>query len=186
MAVDERIIQLFAEGNQEAFRVIFQLCYPRICAFVQGFVKDEEDSKDIVQLVFIKLWEKRTQFSEVRNFDAYLYTLTKYTMLNFISAKSIHPPMVEVTGQEVETGFSQQDELEAKDLRLLIDMVIEKLPPQRRAVFCLSRKEGLSNDEIALRLGIQKKTVENHLNLALKALKDVLSFPLILLMFWEL
>lgn len=184
MKVDAQTIDAFAQGDHEAFRALFKAFYPKVCAFVHGFVKDPDDAEDVVQLVFIKLWEKRQHFLRVHHLDAYLYQLTKYTMLNFIRTKSIVPPMTEVTEQVAENEYTQEEELEAKDLRLIMEMVVENMPPQRRTIFKLSRMEGLSNEEIAQRLGIQKKTVENHLNLALKELKQALLLSLILLTIW--
>ena len=67
-----------------------------------------------------------------------------------------------------------EEELYAKELSLLIDLTIEKMPPQRRLIFIMSRKEGLNNDEIALKLNINKRTVENHLTQALADLRRVI------------
>ena len=73
---------------------------------------------------------------------------------------------------EEEDNHSPLEDLVAKDLTLLIDMVVENMPPQRRLIYKLSREAGLSNGEIAERLQLAKKTVENHLNLALKELRN--------------
>lgn len=69
----------------------------------------------------------------------------------------------------------------AKDLALLVEMVVENMPAQRQAVYKMSREMGMSNDEIALKLGIQKKTVENHLNLALKELRKTIYWVVVTL-----
>ena len=79
---------------------------------------------------------------------------------------------------------SPLEQIEASDLQLLIDMTVENMPPQRQAVYKLSRVEGLSNDQIAERLGLQKKTVENHLNLALGEIRKVLKMFILLLLAW--
>ena len=77
-----------------------------------------------------------------------------------------------------------QEQIEAQDLRLLIDMIVENMPPQRQTIYRMSREEGLSNDEIAERLGLQKKTVENTLNLALRQIREMLKFLILLLLPW--
>ena len=69
-------------------------------------------------------------------------------------------------------------------MRLLIDMIVENMPPQRQTIYRMSREEGLSNDEIAERLGLQKKTVENTLNLALRQIREMLKFLILLLLPW--
>ena len=81
---------------------------------------------------------------------------------------------------EEETYDSPDEDLIAKDLQLLIDMVVENMPPQRKLIYQLSREAGLSNAEIAEKLELSKKTVENHLNLALKELRKILLYLLIL------
>ncbi|WP_373736107.1 sigma factor-like helix-turn-helix DNA-binding protein, partial [Bacteroides heparinolyticus] len=76
--------------------------------------------------------------------------------------------------------YTPHDELIAKDLQLLMDMVVSKMPPKRKLIYELSRKKGLSNEQIAEKLGIQKKTVENHLNIALNELRETLSLSVLL------
>lgn len=79
---------------------------------------------------------------------------------------------------------SPHDEVVAKDTQLLIDMVVENMPPQRQAIYRMSREQCLKNDEIAQQLGLQKKTVENHLNLALKEMKKALYLMILLQAYW--
>lgn len=94
--------------------------------------------------------------------------------------------MVEISDiRNLPTGqTSPIEQIEASDLQLLIDMTVENMPPQRQAVYKLSRVEGLSNDQIAEKLGLQKKTVENHLNLALGEIRKVLKMFILLLLAW--
>ena len=105
-------------------------------------------------------------------------------MMNFLSKKKYEAqPLSLGANQSRSSGATPQDLLEMQDTKLLIDMVVCNMPTQRRQVYEMSRKEGLSNDEIAQRMKLRKKTVENHLNLALKELRKVLKC-LFLLMFW--
>lgn len=184
MLPNEDILRGVVGGSHEAFRSLFMCYYPKVRAFIHGFLKNDDDAEDVAQLVFIKLWNKREQFRNVHHFDAYLYALTKYTMLNFIAAKRPVVFTEEVEKLETACETTPDIELETRDLELRIDMIVESMPLQRRTVFRLSRIQGLANDEIARRLGIQKKTVENHLNLALKELKEALQVYLIMLIIW--
>ena len=180
MIVNHTVVEDFANGSHTAFREIFRISYPQIKAFIRGFIKDPDDTEDLTQMVFIKLWEKRAMFLQVHNFNAYLFTLTKYTIFNYIAAKSTLPPIDDsVDIPEKTNDFTQHDDLIAKDLQLFIDMVVENMPAQRKRVYWLSRVEGLSNDEISIKMNLQKKTIENHLNLALKELKESILLLLI-------
>ena len=183
MIISQDIIEELTEGNQEAFRIIFKAAYPQVRAFSLGLLKNDA-ADDIAQLVFIKLWTKRAMLAQVRNFDTYLYTITKNTVLNHIASRKAL--MIDITDiPNVSTdNVSPLDQIEAGDMQLLIDMVVENMPPQRQAVYRMSREEGLSNDQIAETLELQKKTVENHLNLALGDIRKVLKFFIMLLLGW--
>lgn len=184
MVISQDIIEELTEGSQEAFRMVFKAAYPQVRAFSKGFTKNDADADDIAQQVFIKLWTKRAILANVRNFETYLYTITKNTVLNHMaSQKAFMVDISDVRNLSTE-NTSPLEQIEASDLQLLIDMTVENMPPQRQAVYKLSRVEGLSNDQIAERLGLQKKTVENHLNLALGEIRKVLKMFILLLLAW--
>ena len=184
MVISQDIIEELTEGNQEAFRMVFKAAYPQVRAFSKGFTKNDADADDIAQQVFIKLWTKRAILANVRNFETYLYTITKNTVLNHMaSQKAFMVDISDVRNLSTE-NTSPLEQIEASDLQLLIDMTVENMPPQRQAVYKLSRVEGLSNDQIAEKLGLQKKTVENHLNLALGEIRKVLKMFILLLLAW--
>ena len=184
MLISQDLIEELTEGNQEAFRMVFKAAYPQVRAFSKGFTKNDTDADDIAQQVFIKLWTKRAILANVRNFETYLYTITKNTVLNHMaSQKAFMVDISDVRNLSTE-NTSPLEQIEASDLQLLIDMTVENMPPQRQAVYKLSRVEGLSNDQIAEKLGLQKKTVENHLNLALGEIRKVLKMFILLLLAW--
>lgn len=178
MDMEENLFQKLAEGDHTAFKQVYRMYFPRIHAFAYGFLKNKDEADELTQMVFIKLWDKHELFSEVRNFDSYLFTLTKYTVFNYIRAKHMLP----ISDEDIPDQCNQDtpyDKLIANDLRLLIDLTVSQMPPKRQQIFRMSRLEGVSNEEIAERLGIQKKTVENHLNLALNELRKVIMFVLL-------
>lgn len=140
--------------------------------------------EEVTQLVFIRLWNKRMLFSQVRCFDAYLFTLAKYTLFNYIATENA---MMRLEECEIENVYNEQtphDELVAKDLQLFIDMIVDNMPPQRKLIYQLSRIKGLSNGEIAKTLNLQKKTIKNHLNLALREIREIL-FSYVLCFFYD-
>jgi RNA polymerase sigma-70 factor (ECF subfamily) len=164
--------------------MVFQAAYPNVRAFTLGFIKNEADADDISQLVFIKLWTNRDKLANVRNFDSFLYTITKNTVLNHIASRKAYTIDIS-SARNITTGDDTPiDQIEAQDLQLLIDMIVENMPPQRQTIYKMSREEGLSNDIIAERLGLQKKTVENHINLALGEIRKMLKILILLLLNW--
>lgn len=184
---DTDTMKKLAIGDEDVFHHLFDRYYSKVYYFILNLVKSIDDSEDLAQDVFIKIWTNRAAFKEVKNFEAYLYVLTrnsvftyfqsKYTRYSFESTDSL---LIEQIADE-----SPYEDLIAKDLQLLIDMKVDAMPPQRKKVYQLSRQFGMSSEEIALKLGITKKTVENHLNLALKELHGIISIYLLMLKLWE-
>lgn len=163
-----------SKGSQEAFREIFMRYFPKIKIFCLKILGAEEDAEDMAQEIFIKIWNERDHFSNVLNLNAYLFRLSRNLLYDFQTEKqrkSQHNVDWEV--DEIDS-ISPQEVLEEKDLRTIVNFHVEHMPQQRRTIYRLSREQGLSNAEIAERIGITKKSVENHLNLALKELRKAL------------
>lgn len=163
-----------ASGDVPAFEALFRQYYPRVRAFALGLAKEASDADDIAQQVFVKLWTHRSQLIDVRNFDSYLYKTARNTFLDYIRSRKEY-----LVTERIDDGMclldsaSPFEDLERKELRLLIEMVVESMPPRRQAVYRMSREQGLSLDEISKVLSISKKTAENHLNLALRELRKI-------------
>ena len=158
MTDEKSILEQFAAGNHTAFRELFMRYHLKVYYFVLGLVKSESDAEDLTQEIFLKLWTHRSRFTEVRTFGSYLYVLAKHTAFNYIESRRVNL------------------------VSLLVDMIVETMPPQRRMIYRMSRNEGLSNTEIAENLQLSKKTVEKHLNLALRELRNVvLTFLLVMI-----
>ena len=173
-----------SKGDKKAYETMFRKFYSKVHRFVVMLLKNKDDADDVCQLIFLKIWNKREKFTEIKDFDSYLFILTKHTVINYISTKHIIPIDVDSIPDSYHSDSSPLDDVEVKDTQLLIDMVVENLPRQRQMIYRMSREQHLKNEEIAQRLGIQKKTVENHLNLALKEIKKALYFVYLLTRFW--
>ena len=181
---DKDIVQRIAQGDAKAFRNFFRLHYPQVYAFAFSFVKNGMDADDIAQTVFISLWQRREFLTSVVNADAYLFRMTRNRVFNFFVANDRMPQQLSIDSARDSGGDANPQEiLMAKDTKLLVDMIVEGMPAQRRKVYRMSREEGLSNEEIAHKLGLEKKTVENHLNNALKEIRKALIIYF-MLMFW--
>ena len=176
IAEEKLLVSQFSQGSHIAFKALFMRYYPKVRSFIMGLVKSESEAEDLTQEVFLKLWTHREKFCEVEVLGTYLYVLTKNTNFNYLRSRQNRQDSQGTEWVEESTDTTPYEELVAKDLQLLIDMVVENMPPQRQMIFRLNREAGLTNAEIAEKLQISKKTVENHLNLALKELKNALLF----------
>ena len=184
MEIEKEIVVQLSQGNQKAFNIVFRQFYPKIHRFVSMLLKNKDDTDDVCQIIFEKVWKKREKFADVKDFDSYLFILAKYTVVNYISAKHIFPIDIDSLPDQYTSESSPLNDVVAKDTQLFIDMIVENMPQQRQMIYRMSREQHLKNEEIALRLGIQKKTVENHLNLALKEIKKALYLTFLLQLYW--
>jgi len=164
------------EGNHKAFDALFAWYHPKLIYFFNGFLKDEEMACDMAQEIFFKVWINRGTISKVDSFGKYLFRMARNMIYDYFDHSLIREKYNTKHRQEIVVYTDMiEEELYAEELSLLIDIVIEKMPPQRKRIFEMSRKEGLTNQEIAEELNINKRTVENHLTQALSDIRRVIS-----------
>ena len=170
-------------GDRAAFEESFRAHYRPLCAFAMQYVKDRDGVEDLVQDLFFRLWQDRERITITSSLRSYLFTAVRNRCLNALSAKGRVRPLNEEVDdrlQEEERGEEEHAERAAR-----VQAAIEALPEERRKVFRLSRYEGLKYHEIAERLGISVKTVENQMGKALKTLREELA-DLLPLLLWLL
>lgn len=180
---NKEILKSVAAGDKSAFDILFKQFYAKVHRFVFMLLKNNDDADDVSQMIFTKLWMKRERLASVNDFDSYLFVLSKYTTINFISASKVIPIDVDTLPDVVQKS-TPHDDVVAKDMQLLIDMVVENMPTQRQTIYRMSREQHMKNEDIANKLGLQKKTVENHLNLALKEIKKAIYIAILLSPHW--
>ena len=160
-----------ADGDTGAFRGLFDAYYPQVLGFMNGILSKEDDAADLAQEVFLKLWLMRAALPDISALRSYLYRMSLNQAINYIRKNRIVP---EELLADLPYDQMVEERIDLKDKELLIAAAVEKMPEQRRKVFVMSRFENFTNDEIASILGLKKKTVENHLNLALRDLRAAL------------
>ena len=158
----------------QAFRIYYDTYYEQLCRFLNFYTHDVAVIEDIIQEVFLKLWENKDCI-EITYIKTYLFRAAKNRVLNYLRDE-------ENRHQLLENWFNQQlEERKYKDcfdidaLTKVVNRAIEQLPERCREIFSLSRKEGLSYRQIAERLGISVKTVETQISIALKRIREILS-----------
>ena len=166
-----------AAGDRSAFRQLFDNYYPVVFGFMKSILQVREDASDVAQEVFIKLWLIRSALPDISSLRFYLYRMSLNQTINFIKRKKV------ASGALVpDIPYDQmvEDAIDMKDKEAFIAAIVGRMPERRRKIFIMSRIEHRTNDEIATLLHIKKKTVENHLNLALKELRAALPAALFL------
>ena len=160
------------KNDTDIFEILFKKHQPALVQFAYSKVNSLEEAKEIVQEVFIKVWERWDNLSLDDNLKYYLFTSTKNRCLNYLKRNK------QESFERIEEGHAfiiPTDNLQVLELEVIISKAIEALPGKRREVFLLSRREQLSHQQIAELLEISYKTVENQIGLALKSIKGSLA-----------
>jgi RNA polymerase sigma-70 factor (ECF subfamily) len=169
---DYKHVAAVARGDHEAFKALFMLYFPKVKLFIVRLVKSDAVAEELAQDIFVKVWEKRQTLTAVASVNAYLYRMAKNAVLNYLQHKCVENRYVEQ--QTFSDNLSADALFHAKEAALLIQLTVAKMPAQRKRIFELSRTSHLKNEEIAQTLNLSKKTVENHINLALKEIREAL------------
>lgn len=152
------------------FKMVFHTYYNSLCNYAFTFVKEEDVSEDIVQEVFMRVWEGRRELLLEDSVRYYLFTAVRNNSITHLRQKK-NSAVTTWNGEEIMNEPAPERKEAEPDQRLLLQKAIGQLPPKCREVFLLSRLSGLTYKEIASSLGISVKTVENQLGKALKILR---------------
>ena len=167
---EKKLIALLKSGNILAFNQLFEVYSSKLFLFAKGYLKSVEDSEELVQDVFTTIWEKREQLKPELSFKSYIFTIAFNVIKKHFRQKAMFKKFVNAELLE-ESSIETTQKIDYNSLKNRILEIAQSLPEKRRDVFIKSRFEGFSNKEIAEELGLSKKTIENHLNLALKEIK---------------
>ena len=175
--LEQRYLKKLGEGDHDAFDALFMSYYPRVKSFLAGFVKDGELAADMTQDVFFRVWINRVTVAKVTSFKSYLFRIARNMIYDHYDHSLIEERYAAKQRQKtnIDLYAVEEEGFHARELSLLIDLSIEKMPAQRRRVFTMSRTEGLSNERIAKELNISKRTVENHITIALGELRKIVT-----------
>lgn len=173
---DQLLVESIREGDEQAFKRLFFSYYYDLCAFASQVTDSEEQARDVVQEVFYKLWKRREQWTIHSSLKAYLFQSVRNEALNEIDRerhrRQIREKIAKREEDRFERGQRSRDEVDNEQLFNRIWCLVEEMPRRRRTVFVLHRKHGLTYKEIAEIMDIRRKTVENHMGLALNEIRE--------------
>ena len=172
MDEDKYLLELLKKNDSVAFEVLFKKYASRLYHFSLHFFHGSTyDAEEVVQNVFLKIWENRAEIGSVQNFNSYLITIAKHQIYDTIRHKFVtqehHQNILLFSAK----SRSDEDHYILKNMIELMLSRIEKLPDQQREVILL-RNQGYTNPEIAQKLAISTRTVETHVSNALKTLRQ--------------
>ena len=176
------LLKLLKNGDMNAFDIIYKKYSRRLYGFIFRYVKQTVDTEEIVQEVFIKIWQSRDKINIYSSFEAFLFTVAHNTTVNLLKKRATEQKYAEHVKslQHINEVYEITDEIHYKELRHKFQGLLNELSPRQREIFQLSRDEGLSHKEIAEKLGISTNTVKNHLVTTLSFLRSRLDNGLII------
>jgi RNA polymerase sigma-70 factor (family 1) len=166
--------------NEKAMELLFEELFRkhecRLYNLAQQLTKSEQYAKDVIQEVFIKLWERRHELDRIDNIEAWLYRMTENKVIDFLRKAAADGRLKEAVWK----NFPLQQEshevlIETKEYHQIIRKAIDSLPTQRKLIYQLNRERGLNYQEIAQTLQISKHTVKNQLSTALQSIRRFLA-----------
>jgi len=168
---EKELITSLKRGNKSAFETLYRDYWAKVYNFAHVYILAKDEIEDVVQEVFIKVWKSRLSLKEEKNMSSYLFVITRNLIFNQ-SRKKINEKAYKMMAlRSIHISNHLEEEIEVDDLKFHLEKLVTKMPKRQEEVFRLSRNHYLSYKEIAEALCITEKTVERHMNEALKFLR---------------
>jgi len=172
---DDELLLMLKANNELGLKCIYDKYWKRLYLSAFNIIREAEPCEDIVQDILLQLWLKRAEV-EIYSLKSYLFSAVRYKVLSFIRLASHRKIFIGPGELEQLAGIEElKDRLNERDIANILDNGIASLPQRCKEVFTLSRKEFLTNRQIAERMGISIKTVEAQMTIALRQLKKSMS-----------
>ena len=169
---DEELILLLKERDKLAFTEIYQRNWHMLYLHTFKVLGDEDEAKDLVQDTFFSIWEKSGDLEIKTNLKGYLFVAVRNRVFSLIRKKKANPDFVDIVMEELnQLDNTTVEHIDERELIRLIDLEIEQLPKKMKEVFELSRKEFLTNKEIARKLNMSEEAVKKQIHRSIKTLK---------------
>ena len=171
---NKELLQLIKNNDRVAFYHLYERYSSRIFGFVLKFIKQKADAEEIVQEVFIKIWETRDKIDLYASFESFLFTIAYNSTINMFRERAREKKYIEYlkSMQQIDNAPDFINEIYFEELNEKVHALLNEVTPRQKEVFLLSREEGLSHDEIAKKLDITVNTVKKHISNVLAFLKS--------------
>ncbi len=179
---EKKLIKNLIKGNRDAYAVLFYQYASNLLSIAQSYLHDREESEEIVQETFYRVWKYRENMDASLSFKAYIITIAKRLIFNR-AKKKMHEIAYKdyYLANQNSLNYEVDDYISFHELDNQLQKAMDNLPEKRRQIFVMSRQKGLSNQEIATQLGISVSTVENHMNKALNFLRNTITTTYLLI-----
>ena len=173
---DKELVSLLIRGEESAFCDLYVRYKDRLFLFCYSLLKSEEEANDVVQEIFVNIWESRCFINPDLSFSSFLYTIAKNRILNYFRHAEIKENVITSLASQSQTYEDRiESDIVYEEYQEILLSAINKLPPQRKRIFNLSRIEHYTHKEIAEKLGISVYTVQEHISESLQFIKRYLA-----------
>lgn len=176
MSNDNEIIRRIRQGDEKEFESLFRSSYVSLVRYAQTIIRDNEEAEEIVQDLFVRLWQEREKWIVESSLSGYLFRSVHNRCMHLIEHKKVREKYaLKVSGTDPEKAEDPSEILEYSELQIRITAILERLPERCSTIFYLNRFEGLKYTEIAEKLSVSIKTVEANMGKALKEFRKELN-----------
>lgn len=173
---EKEAVSKLKEGDTSAFNLLFFAYENRLFSYASSLLPEKKDAEEIVQEVFYRVWKNRAQLDEEKSFKSFLFTISKNLIYNMLAKKATQTAYHQYQICFLESSHRQLEDLQNYyELTSIVQQVANTMSHKRKQVFVMSRFQGMTNKEIADHLEISLSTVENHINKALKTVREQLT-----------
>ena len=176
------MLERLSKGDEKALTLIYKAFWQPLFISAYNVIKDKAVCEDIIQEIFLQLWLKRESLEINESLQAYLFAATRYQVFGYIKKVVSKEALLQKRAHTL-TVASSDDALLEKDLSIQVEKVVAELPEKCKLIYQLSREAHLSHKEIAEKLSISPKTVENQLTIALHRLRTYLKEAMAVVIF---
>ncbi len=178
MQLEKDLMIQLRDANETAFRQVFDQYGKKVYLYILHYVKVGVEAEDITQNVFLRIWEKRGLIDPEKSFEGFIFTIAYRSVMDHFRTnpkrlQSLFP--VDLFTDSIVSTVSADALLNHHQLESIYQQALQALPPKRKEIFLLSRHGGLTNRQIAEKLGISIKTVESQMTAALSFFKKFFS-----------
>ena len=172
---DQQLMIKLKNQERAAFESVYNNYSKKLYYYALKFVKSPEIAEDIMHDVFVKLWEHATMLNPEASLQAYLYKMTRNSLLNLIKRGNVEERIVEeIMNHAEQFTLNTEEQIQYRETLAQANKAIGELPPKRKQIFEMSRDKGMTHRQIALQLEITDSTVNNQLVKAIKSIKNYL------------
>lgn len=184
------IVNMFTQGSERAFERLFQLYFPRLISYANTFLYNRQEAEDLVQDVFVQIWNHKETIDTERQFSSFLFTLVRNRCLNSLKKKVVEDKFCTATARMISEelyliSFEMEDDFVSMEEKLNVELekVIAEMPDRCQVAFRLKWLEGKKIREIAEEMSISTTMVDKHLAKGLQIAREKLSPDMFLFLF---